>query len=230
MNLVSYLKWPASSVFSIKMTKKVLKEFASDTKEVLLSSILKLEWTGSLKPNHVGIPALINEEFAYDEIVFIEITLREKDFADRIARLMQKTIPYPLIIGFKVENEVCFNIAEKAIHKQQKDKRVVNQDAFFFSDWLNLNLINENQKNYLANLALDKVGGTNLKEYFDKLIRHIYDECRQIQVELEEKEKVAQKLKNHYSKEKNAAKKAEIHKQALELANIIKDLKSRMCK
>jgi len=228
MSLVHYLKWPASSVFSIRMTKKVLKEFAPEVKEDLLSSIEKMEWTGSLKPSQVGIPAFVNEEFVYDEIVFIEVTLREKAAADRVARLLQRIIPYPMVIGFSFGQEICFQIAEKAVHKQQKDKRVVNQEKFFFSDWINVEQPNQQQKTYLTNLALDKVGGTNLKEYFDKLMSHIYDENRQDQVALMALEKKAITIKNEYARERNAAKKAALHTQARELAEQIKNLKSRI--
>ncbi|EIM73839.1 hypothetical protein A3SI_17132 [Nitritalea halalkaliphila LW7] len=228
MRLIDYLKWPAASVFSIKMTKKVLKEIQSDVKQDLLDSIEKMTWTGSLKPQHLQIPAFINEEFCYDEVVFIEVELREKAAADRVARLLQKAIPYPLVLGFIYQKEFCFQLAEKTIHQQQKDKRKVNQDKFLFSEWMDAEKLSEQQKNYLTNLSLDKVGGTHLKEYFDKLMNHIHDENRQDQLALLALEKKAITIKNEYARERNAAKKAELHTQARALAEQMKALKSRL--
>lgn len=228
MRLVDYFKWPTSSVFSITMTKKVLREaLVPEKKEDLLASIEKMTWTGSLKPQHLQIPAFINEEFHYDEILFIEVILREKTAADRVARLLQRMIPYPMIIGFEFGKERAFQISEKGIHKQHLDKRVVNQDKFYFSEWIDFENLTEHKKTYLANLSLDKVGGTQLKEYFDKLMRHIYDDNRQDQVALQELDKKALTIKNQYAKEKNAARKAELHSQAREIADQIKALKSR---
>ncbi len=228
MRLVDYLKWPVASVFSIKMTKKVLKEIQSDANQGLLDSIEKMTWTGSLKPQHLKIPAFINEEYCYDEVEFIEVELREKAVADRVARLLQKTIPYPLVLGFIYKEEFCFQLAEKTIHQQQKDKRKVNQDMFYFSEWMDGEKLSEQQKNYLNNLSLDKVGGTHLKEYFDKLMHHIHDENRQDQLALLALEKKIAPIKNEYAREKNAARKAELHSQARTLAEQIKALKSRL--
>jgi hypothetical protein len=222
------LKWPSASVFSIKMTKKVLKEFQPDLKQDLLDSIEKMTWAGSLKPQHLQIPAMIKEEFCYDEVVFIEVELREKAAADRIARLLQKAIPYPLVLGFIYQEEFCFQLAEKTIHQQQKDKRKVNQEKFYFSEWMDAEKLSEPQKIYLTNLSLDKVGGTNLKEYFDKLMGHIHDENRQDQLALLALEKKAITIKNEYARERNAARRAELHSQARTLAEHIKTLKSRL--
>lgn len=229
MKLVDYLKWPSSGVFAVTMTKKVLREVLEpERKEDLLSSIEKMTWSGVLKPHQVQIPAFIDEEFYYDEIVFVEVNLREKEFADRVARLLQRVVPYPLVIGFAFKNEFCFQIAEKAIHKQQKEKRVVNQEKFFFSEWMCFGNFSDQQKTYLTNLSLDKVGGTHLKEYFDKLMHQIYDKHRQDQIALLSLEKDAQKCKNEYAKERNISRKAEIHHKCRKIADQIKALKNRI--
>lgn len=229
MRLIDYLKWPTSSVFSITMTKKVLREaLEPEKKDDLLASIEKMTWTGSLKPQHAQIPALVNTEFCYNEILCIAVILREKAAADRVARLLQRIIPYPMIIGFEFGNERAFQIAEKLIHKQQPDKRVVNQNKFYFSEWMDAENLTDQQKIYLANLSLDKVGGTNLKEYFDKLMGHVHDENRQDQLALLALEKKATTIKNEYARERNAAKKAELHTQARALADQIKTLKTRL--
>jgi hypothetical protein len=230
MRPVDYLKWPVPSVFSIKMTKKVLKEVQPDANQDVMDSIERMIWSGSLKPQHLQVPAYINEKFYYDEVIFIEVELREKATADRVARLLQKAIPYPLALGFIYEKEFSFQIAEKTIKQSQKDKREVNQKEFHFSEWMDGDKLNEQQKNYLTNLSLDKVGGTNLKEYFDKLMCHIFDENRQLQLKLAALEKEAVTIRNKYAKEKNAAKKAELHNQARELAEQIKFIKSRINK
>jgi hypothetical protein len=227
MKLVEYLKWPLLSIFSINMTKKVLREILEpDKKEEILSNIEKMTWAGALKSNHVQLPTFVNEEFSYEEIIFVEVILREKTVVDKVAKLLQRTIPYPLIIGFVYDREFCFQIAEKTNHKTQKDKRVVNQEKFFFSEWLEMDLLSEKQNNYLSNLAIDKVGGFNLKEYFEKLIATIYDKRRQVQIAIKQLEKEGQILKNQYSKEKNIAKKSEISTKARALAEKIKELQS----
>jgi hypothetical protein len=211
-----------------KVLKEALKEANTDVKQDLLDSIEKMIWTGSLKPQHIQIPALINEEFCYDELVCIEVELREKAAAERVARLLQKAIPYPLVLEFIYQKEFCFQLAEKTIHQQQKDKRKVNQDKFYFSEWMAAEKLSEQQRNYLTNLSLDKVGGTNLKEYFDKLVGHIYDKNRQELVALETLEKDAQKCRSEYAKEKNPGKKSAIHERCREIADQIKTLKSRL--
>jgi hypothetical protein len=234
MRLIDYLKWPPASVFSIKMTKKVLKdalkEAKMDVKQDILDSIEKMIWTGSLKPQHLQIPAFINEEFCYDEVVYVEVELREKAAADRVARLLQKAIPYPLVLGFTYNEEFCFQLAEKSINQGQKNKRVITQKKFYFSEWMDAENLTDQQKIYLANLSLDKIGGTHLKEYFDKLMGNVHDENRQLQLELTTLEKEAITIKNKYARERNAAKKAELHNQARTLAEQIKTLKSRLNK
>jgi hypothetical protein len=227
MRLIKYFNWPATCLFDLKMTKKVLKEVQPDAKEDLLDSIEKMIWAGALKSQQVQIPVYVDEEYCYDEVVFVEVMLWEKAVVDRVARLLQRTIPYPLVLGFIFQKEFCFQIAEKTVHKQQKDKRVVNQDKFLFSEWMQEDNLSQQQKDYLANLSLDKVGGGNLKEYFDRLMSHIFDDNRQVQIEILALQKKAYAIKNQYARENNAARRAELHARARSIADQINALKSK---
>lgn len=229
--ITKLLNWPKNSSFSIRMTKKALKESDEEKiKDATLVGIEKMEWIGALKPEQLALPVFVNDEFCYDEIIAISVHLTNKTLLSQFALLFQKAIPYPLVIAFWCDNSLCINLSEKRIHQQQKDKRVVKQENLIFSDWLNLNQTDERTSSYIQNLTLANVGGKNLKEYYDNLTAHILDFHRQIQLQINALDKELQALKNSYAKEKNAAKKTEIHlkaqktaKQKEELVNKIKN-------
>ena len=227
--ITQLLNWPKNSVFSIRMTKKALKESDEERiKDATLVGIEKMEWVGALKPEHLALPVFIKDEFCYDEIIAISVHLTNKTLLTQFALLFQKAIPYPLVIAFWCDNYLCINLSEKKIHQQQKDKRVVKQENLIFSDWLNVNQPDERTSSYIQNLSLANVGGKNLKEYYDNLTAHILDFHRQIQLQINALDKELQALKNSYTKEKNAAKKTEIHLKAQKIATQKEELANKI--
>jgi hypothetical protein len=216
--ITQLLNWPNKSTFTIRMTKEALKDTDKKTlKDKTLAGIEKMQWLGALKPEHIALPSFINEEFYFDEIIAISVHLSNKTDVNKYALLLQKAIPYPLVIAFWCDNFLCINLAEKRIHQQQKDKRVVKQENLIFSDWININEPNERTESYLQNLSLANVGGKNLKEYYDNLINNILDEHRQNQLQNIALDKEINVLKNKYYNESNKSKKTEIHLKIQEL-------------
>jgi hypothetical protein len=229
MILTELLKWPKNSSFSIRMTKKALKETDEERiKDSTLSGIERMEWLGALKPEHLALPAYINEEFYYDEIISISVILNDQSLANQYAYLLQKAIPYPLVIAFWFNNKLCINLSEKKIHQQQKDKRVVKKEDLIFSDWLEVNSSVERTTQYLNNLSLSNVGGTNLKEYYDNLSANVLDFHRQTQININGLNKEILALKNKYPKEKNITKKTQIHLKIQELVKLKKELENKL--
>lgn len=227
--ITQLLNWPKNSSFIIRMTKEALKDSDKDKiKNATLAGIEKMEWLGALKPEHIALPTFINEEFYFDEIIAISVHLTNKIDLNKYALLLQKAIPYPLVISFLCENLICINLAEKKIHKTQKDKRVVNAENLIFSDWITINQSDERTSNYLKNISLTNVGGKNLKEYYDNLSARILDAHRQIQLQINALDKELQALKNSYAKEKNASKKTEIHLKAQQVAKQKEELGNKL--
>ena len=227
--ITQLLNWPKNSSFSIRMTKQALKDSDKEKiKDATLAGIDKMEWVGALKPEHIALPVFINDEFYFDEIIAVSIHLQNKSDLNKYALLLQRAIPYPLIISFWCDNFLCINVTEKRIHQQQKDKRVVKQENLIFSDWIYINEPNDRSESYLQNLSLANVGGKNLKEYYDNLSARILDAHRQIQLQINALDKELQALKNNYAKEKNLGKKTEIHLKAQQLAKQKEELLKKL--
>lgn len=112
---------------------------ATDRK-AFVEDIEHIEWRYTLKPATIHIPRHVDEIVDYTEIAVIHVTLLAEKRVTRIADVIQKTIPYPLLIVFSLDQgegeRLSLSVADKRISRADRDKLVVEtaQD----SGWIDL--------------------------------------------------------------------------------------------
>jgi hypothetical protein len=103
-------------------------------KEIFKDNIKKITWKYSLKEDTMNIPAYKDCEREYEEIAIIEVELEVEAKHKRIAEIIQKTIPYPLILVFLCNGKALLNLAHKKTNKANENQSFI--EDMIFTDWI----------------------------------------------------------------------------------------------
>lgn len=92
---------PADARVDQRVPKKLLVENGAATaadKRQINEGIEELLWLAALKPATIGVPAYRDETLEYLEIAVLSLMLRPGAGASRIAELVHRAIPYPVLL------------------------------------------------------------------------------------------------------------------------------------
>jgi hypothetical protein len=137
MDDYSFLNIPDSCFTGSTIYKKLFYENAnlsSGDKTLFTDVINKIVWLYCLKPETINIPAYKDEVRDYPEIEVIEVLLHKDYKLDRIARIIMRTIPYPMLLVFKLEDKRRFYVAHQRISQSDSSKNTIEE--LIKTDWL----------------------------------------------------------------------------------------------
>lgn len=122
---------PERCILDKKLTKAFfLKNFelTATEKKLLNNSILNMDWMASIKPTIANIPIVKNDTHAYEEIQLIVCTINDNklnELADKCIVLLQKYIPYQMIVLVEDTTHFVINACDKRINLNDSSKRTI---------------------------------------------------------------------------------------------------------
>lgn len=173
-------------------------------KKEFTDKIQKISWEYKLAEGTVGIPPTNNVE----EIQIFEVQLKERDIPKNVLKIIDKSIPYPILYVFTHEGHVAYGITLKGDGEQH----------YYFSSW------DEKQTFKFTGINLERVyqgivtsfikdAGSETKDF--KIIVSIDKRKETIEKEISA-------LKNKIKNEKQFNKKVELNKVLQEKKNDFK--------
>lgn len=137
MDRYSFFNIPDESYIGTTIYKKHFYDNAtlsSSDKMLFKNNINRITWLYCLKPNLINIAAYKDDERDYPELEVIEVILNKDNKLDRIAEVIMRTIPYPMILVFNLNNKLKIYTAHQKI--SQKDNSKNTLEEFVLTDWL----------------------------------------------------------------------------------------------
>lgn len=113
-DLIAALELPTSSRVDQRIPKKLLVENGAPTaadKRNINEGIEEIQWVASLKPSTIGVPEYRDEEREYLEIAVLGVTLRQNAKVARLAELIHRAIPYPVLLLLHDGNGAALSLA-----------------------------------------------------------------------------------------------------------------------
>lgn len=139
--LISALRLPTSCRVDQRVPKKMLVENGAPTvadKRLIEDTIEEIKWLAALKPNTVGVADYRDDEREYLEVAVLCITARhgphredtsaaKKPFnITRLAQLVHRAVPYPLILLLAAPQGVYLSLAHKRGAQNEAGKVVLD--------------------------------------------------------------------------------------------------------
>jgi len=217
-----FLNIPDSCFVGSTIYKKLFYENAhlsSSDKSLFTDTINKVVWLYCLKPETINIPAYKDEVREYPEIEVIEVILNKEYGLNRIAEIIMRTIPYPMLLIFKLEDKIRFYMAHQRTNQSDSSKNTIEE--FISTDWL------RNDSDLFAKLDIKQMRFTNFYTLYSDIVDaiSIYNlsaimptddtitgaEARELSVKIEDIEQRIANLRSKLKKESQFNRKMELN-------------------
>ena len=136
MNIYKKMSLPSDARIDRVVAKKQFYEngnlFSADKK--LFDHVEKIYWRYALKTENTFIPTFTDEERDYPEIEVMEVVLREAKQINRLAEMMMRSIPYPMLIFFQKGEKIQLWMGK--LRQNQADSNRMTLTETETTDWL----------------------------------------------------------------------------------------------
>lgn len=130
--LYERMQVPDSALVDKRVFKKQFLEHGDLTaadKTALSENVEQVLWRFSFSPSTVAIAPYTDDEHEYLEVALLEVGLRQRKGATRIAELTHRTVPYPLLLVFVDDAGLAVSTALKRLSRSAGDRLVTSDLA-----------------------------------------------------------------------------------------------------
>lgn len=137
MNGYKFLNIPDSCFIGNTIYKKLFYENADlsgSDKALFTEGISKITWLYCLKPETINIQPYKDDTRDYPEVEVIEVEVTKDYKLKRIAEIIMRTIPYPMLLIFKLQDKIQLYVAHQRVNQSDSSKNTIEE--FISTDWL----------------------------------------------------------------------------------------------
>ena len=138
MELYEKLAIPEACRIGNTVYKKLFYEngnLSTQDRDLFTKVVEKVRWLYCLKPETANIPIYRDEEREYLEIEVIEATLTTDKGLRRIAEIILRTMPYPMLLFFRLGDR--FQLWTAHLRINHVDESKLTAESFEHTGWLN---------------------------------------------------------------------------------------------
>ncbi len=133
----SQLGLPEACLLDKRLFKRMLLEYGQLTrgdKKSLSEDVGRITWKYTLKDSTVQVLPYEDGEREYLEVAVVEVLLSCRRRTPRIAKMIQRAIPYPVLLVMVEGSAFCVNVAHKRLSLVKKDSIVAERSLS--SPWI----------------------------------------------------------------------------------------------
>ena len=146
-----------------KLTPQDRRAFANDVEEVI--------WEYTLKPSTTAIMPYADDEREYDEIAVLQAILKSPRNASRIAEVIQRSIPYPLVLVLRCDGRELLSLAPKRFSRSEKGATVAEE--IVSTGWLAPSGLATLESAFLDSVALSDLPQSNYLVLYTALVDRV---------------------------------------------------------
>lgn len=185
------LEVPTNCVVDSVIPKKEVFEAAdlkNKDKRIFTDLIKQIKWCYNFTEDNIRVEKYMDEKRRYDEVELININLKydnvhkidvgkfkEDDKIDRIADIVMRFIPYPIILTMQYDNELKFYTAHIRESKADYDKIVID-GKILSTNWMNIDNLSEIEDDFISKIQFDNLDRTDFysfyNSYFEAIVQH----------------------------------------------------------
>lgn len=127
--IIEALDLPSGSRVDQRVPKKLLVENGAPTtadRKLIQDGIEEITWVAALKPVSIGVPEYRDEQRAYLELAVLLVDLREAGKVNRLAELIHRAIPYPVLLILADSDGLMLSLAHIRWAQKEADKTVLD--------------------------------------------------------------------------------------------------------
>lgn len=165
---------PESCLLNTRIYKKMLlesSEISKNDKKIVTEDIDTLIWRYTLKPETINIPKLQTEDLDYPEIAVIHIVLKSPKRVKRLVEIIQRSIPYPLVLIISHDKKLWFSLANK--RQSMADSQKLMVENFFDSNWIDGYDLQPIEQEFIDSIDSKQLDWTNFHAFYQGLVERL---------------------------------------------------------
>jgi hypothetical protein len=140
-------------------------------KKALAEDIDTVMWQYTLKPSTVPILPYVDEERDYPEIAVLQVDMKSERRVSRIAEIVHRAIPYPLMMILIYGTKCQISVAHKRLSLAERSAIVVIE--LHSTDWIDLAGPTEIDRLFLDSLRFGGMPQTNYLAFYSGLVDRV---------------------------------------------------------
>ena len=131
------LRFPEASLLDKRIFKRMVLdhgELTASDKKILSNDVIKLTWKYTLKASTVQVLPYEDDEREYLEVAVVETRLGSRTRAARISEMIQRAIPYPVLLVLVDGSGLAVSAAHKRFSLAEKGRIVAEE--FMLTPWM----------------------------------------------------------------------------------------------
>ena len=169
---------PASCEVGKTIFKKQFYDHAglsTTDKKLITNNIQKVIWQYCLKPETINIQPYSDKECEFSELQVIEARLREKARHQRVAEIIMRSIPYPMILQLTYGENLMIVAGMPRINLADQERHTIEE--FVYSPWIDSSQLSQLDQDFLISIQARNLSYRNFFRFYsnfmDKL--HLYN-------------------------------------------------------
>jgi uncharacterized protein DUF4391 len=172
--LYKHMGIPDACQLGKRVFKKLFHENAqlgATDKRAFRDDIDVITWVYTLKPNTIAIAAYEDDQREYQEVAVLQVDAKTQLRTTRIAQIIHRAIPYPVVVVFAYETTCAVSLAHKRF--SQAEKGAIVADQFNTTQWFDLTAPTSVHKAFLASLTLADLPHTHFFALYSALVDRV---------------------------------------------------------
>lgn len=172
-----HLGLPEASLLEKRIVKRMLQKHGRLTgsdKRMLSTDVSALVWKYTLKDSTLPVLPFQDAEREYLEIAIVEVMLTSRLRARRIAEMVQRAIPYPVLLILVDTQGFSVSVAHKRFSLAEKGGSVV--EHFLRTPWLDSPHVDADQA-FLTAMALSNLSQRDFYALYSGMVRAVLARC-----------------------------------------------------
>ena len=182
------LEVPRDCIVDSVIPKKDIFEAADSKtkdKKIFTDLIKQIKWCYNFTEENIRVDKYVDEVRKYEEVELININLKydnvhkiisgkfkEDDKIDRIAEIVMRFIPYPLILTMQYENELKFYASHIRESKQDYDKIVLDGPRRS-TNWMDIDNLSEIEDDFITKIQFENLERENFYKFYNNYLEAI---------------------------------------------------------
>lgn len=185
------LEVPSDCVVDSVIPKKEVFEAAdlkNKDKKIFTDLIKQIKWCYNFTEDNIRVERYVDEKRIYDEVELININLKydnvhkidvdkfkEDAKIDRIADIVMRFIPYPIILTMQYDKELKFYTAHIRESKADYNKIVID-GKILSTNWIDIDNLSEIEDDFISKIQFDNLDRIDFysfyNSYFEAIVQH----------------------------------------------------------
>lgn len=197
---------------------------SSADKQAFSSQVEKITWVYCLKPETLNVPVYKDAQREYPEIEVVEAAVAEGAKTHRIAEIVIRTIPYPVLLVFTCASKIRLYAAHQRDNLSDPARNTIEESVC--TDWIDEEKPSDKDNRFLESLDVRTMSYVNFYRMYGDMVDRIVlynaqgiihsgavtpDEARDLLAQAAEREKRLADLRGKLKKETQFNRRVELN-------------------